>query len=101
MAGTLHPADAAARGISDGDIIKLFNDRATVLCVAVVTERIRPGVVHSYASSARYDPLEPGNPNSIDRGGCVAMLTSARMLSKNVAGMAANTCLIEVATWAG
>ena len=27
---------------------------------AVVTERVRPGVVHSYASSAKYDPLEPG-----------------------------------------
>lgn len=97
----IHPVDAAARGIGDGDIIKLFNDRATVLCVAVVTERIRQGVVHSYASSARYDPLEPGNPNSIERGGCVAMLTSARMLSKNVAGMAANSCLIEIAPWVG
>ena len=25
----------------------------------------------SYASSAKYDPLEPGKPDSIDRGGCV------------------------------
>ncbi len=95
------PADAAARGIRDGDIIRLFNDRATVLCIAVVTERVRQGVVHSCASSAKYDPLEPGNPNPVDRGGCVAMLTSARMMSKNVAGMAANSCLIDVAAWAG
>ena len=42
--------------------------------------------MHSYASSAKYDPLEPGNPNSPDRGGCVAMLTPGRMMSKNVAG---------------
>ncbi len=97
----IHPADAAARGIGNADIVKLFNDRATVLCIAVVTERVRQGVVHSYASSAKYDPLEPGNPNSVDRGGCVAMLTSARMMSKNVAGMAANSCLIDVAPWPG
>ena len=97
----IHPADAAARGIRNDDIVKLFNDRATVLCIAVVTGRVRQGVVHSYASSAKYDPLEPGNPNSVDRGGCVAMLTSARMMSKNVAGMAVNSCLIDVAPWPG
>ena len=97
----VHPDDAAARGIHHGDIVKLYNDRASVLCIAVVTERVRPGVVHSYASSAKYDPLEPGNPSSPDRGGCVAMLTPGRMLSRNVAGMAANSCLIEIEKWVG
>lgn len=95
----IHPSDAAARDIREGDIVKLFNDRGTVLCIAVLTERVRPGVVHSYASSANYDPLEPGNPNSPDRGGCVAILSPDRMLSKNVAGMASNSCLIDVAKW--
>jgi len=97
----IHPEDAAARGIHHGDIVKLHNDRASVLCIAVITERVRPGVVHSYVSSAKYDPLEPGNPGSPDRGGCVAMLTPGRMISKNVAGMAANSCLIEVEKWSG
>ena len=97
----LHPADARARGIADGNIIKLFNSRGTVLCIAVVTERVRPGVVHSFASSAKYDLLEPGNPDSPDRGGCVAVLSPGRMVSRNAAGMAANSCLIEVANWTG
>jgi anaerobic selenocysteine-containing dehydrogenase len=70
-----------------------------VLCIAVVTERVRPGVVHACASSAKYDPLQPGNPNSPDRGGCVALLTPGRMMSRNVAGIAANSCLIEVEKW--
>ncbi|MBT4588304.1 MAG: molybdopterin-dependent oxidoreductase, partial [Rhodospirillaceae bacterium] len=48
----LHPDDAAARGIKDGDIVKLYNDRAGVLCCAVVTGRVRPSVIHAYASSA-------------------------------------------------
>jgi trimethylamine-N-oxide reductase (cytochrome c) len=95
----IHPTDAAGRGIRDGDIVKLFNDRGTVLCIAVLTERVRPGVVHSYASATKYDPLEPGEPGSPDRGGCVAILTPDRMLSKNVPGMASNSCLIDVARW--
>ena len=97
----IHSEDARRRGIANGDIVKLYNDRAQVLCVAVVTERVRPGVVHSPVSSAKYDPLEPGNPRSIDRGGCVAMLTPVRMMSKNVAGMAPNSCLIEIEKWPG
>jgi molybdopterin guanine dinucleotide-containing S/N-oxide reductase-like protein len=95
----IHTKDAAARGIRHGDIVQLYNDRATVLCIAVVTERVRPGVVHACASSAKYDPLQPGNPNSPDRGGCVALLTPGRMMSRNVAGIAANSCLIEVEKW--
>ena len=71
----LSPADADARGIRNGDIVRLYNDRGSVLCCAVVTERVRPGVAHSYASSAKYDPLEPGKADSIDKGGCVNMLT--------------------------
>ena len=97
----LNPLDAEPRGIKDGDIIKLFNDRGTVLCIAVVTERVRPGVVHSFGCSAKYDLLEPGNPDSPDRGGCVAVLTPGRMLSKNAPGMAALSCLVQVAKWAG
>ena len=31
--------------------------------------------IHSYASSAKYDPLEPGKADSVDKGGCVNMLT--------------------------
>jgi molybdopterin guanine dinucleotide-containing S/N-oxide reductase-like protein len=95
----LNPDDAAARGIADGDIVRLYNDRATVLCVAVLSARVRRGAVHSYASSANYDPIEPGDPDSPDRGGCVALLSPSRMLSANVPGMASNSCLIEVAKW--
>ena len=95
----VHPEDAAKRGIKNGDIIKLYNDRGAVLCIAVITERIMPGVVHSYTSSANYDPLEPGKASSIDRGGCVNMLTSSRMLSKHAPGMTPNSCLIEIVKW--
>ncbi len=97
----IHPDDAKARGIQNYDIVRLYNHRAGVLCIAVVTGRVRPGVIHSYASSAKYDPLVPGNADAIDKGGCVNMLTPSRMVSKNAPGMTPNSCLIEIEKWEG
>jgi trimethylamine-N-oxide reductase (cytochrome c) len=95
----LNPRDAQARSIRHGDIVELFNDRGSVLGSAVVTERVPPGVVHSYASGAKYDPLIPGKPGSTDRGGCITLLVPGRLLSKNVPGMAPNSCLVEIRKW--
>jgi molybdopterin guanine dinucleotide-containing S/N-oxide reductase-like protein len=94
----LNPSDAEARGVGDGDLVRLFNDRGGVICAARLTERVRPGVVHSYESSAIYEPL--GAPGaSDDRGGCVNLLTPSRMMIERSHGMAANSCLIEVEKW--
>jgi molybdopterin guanine dinucleotide-containing S/N-oxide reductase-like protein len=95
----IHPSDAGPRSIRNGDIVKLYNDRGAVLCLAVLTERILPGVIHTYAASAKYDPLEPGKPDSVDRGGCINLLTASRMLSENAPGMTPNSCLIEIEKW--
>jgi anaerobic selenocysteine-containing dehydrogenase len=42
----IHPLDAAARGIADGALLCVFNDRGRYHCVARVSERARPGVVN-------------------------------------------------------
>ena len=42
----INPADAAARGISEGDLITVFNDRARTTLRARVTEGVRPGVIN-------------------------------------------------------
>ena len=42
----IHPQDAAARGITDGALVRLFNDRGEYRCKAEVSERARPGVVN-------------------------------------------------------
>ena len=39
----IHPSEAAKRGIQDGDICKVFNERGVVLVGAKVWERIMPG----------------------------------------------------------
>ncbi|MDH0380683.1 molybdopterin-containing oxidoreductase family protein [Comamonas aquatica] len=41
----LHPEDAAARGIADGDRLRVFNARGSHVCHAAVNGRARPGVV--------------------------------------------------------
>lgn len=41
----LHPDDAAARGITAGDAVRVFNDRGSFSAVAVVGPTVRPGVV--------------------------------------------------------
>jgi trimethylamine-N-oxide reductase (cytochrome c) len=95
----VNPKDAAARGIKDGDIIELYNDRGSVLCIASVTERVPAGVLHSYGCSAKYDPIEPGVAGSTDKAGCVNLLTASTMLSKNAPGMTPNSCVCEIRKW--
>jgi anaerobic selenocysteine-containing dehydrogenase len=41
----MHAADAAARGIADGDLVRAFNARGAVELRARVGDRVRPGVV--------------------------------------------------------
>jgi biotin/methionine sulfoxide reductase len=89
----MNPADAAARGITDGDIIRLFNARGACLAGVRVTDDIRQGVVQ-LATGAWYDPADPtedaplcvhGNPNVLTRDvgtsalaqGCTGQLTTA------------------------
>ena len=42
----LHADDAAARGITDAQVVRVFNDRGEYICKARVSSRARPGVVN-------------------------------------------------------
>ncbi|HTP73256.1 MAG TPA: molybdopterin oxidoreductase family protein [Burkholderiaceae bacterium] len=42
----MHPDDAAARGIADGALVEVFNDRGRYHCRARIGARARPGVVN-------------------------------------------------------
>ena len=82
-----------------GDIVKVYNDRGAVLGIAQVTERIRPGLytpIRPAPSTIRWSRAKPG---SIDKGGCMNLLTPSRMVSKNAPGMANNSCLVEICKW--
>jgi anaerobic selenocysteine-containing dehydrogenase len=42
----IHADDAAARGIADAQVVRVFNDRGEYVCKARVSSRARPGVVN-------------------------------------------------------
>ncbi len=73
----IHPSDALPRGIANGDVIRIHNERGAVLVGAVVTERIIPsalGIEHG----ARMD-LAMLEGKLIDRGGCINLIAPSLM----------------------
>lgn len=90
--GWLHPSEAEKRGIKNGDIISIYNDRGTVLAGAYITERIMPGVVYM-DHGAKWDPIALGE---IDRGGAINTIVPRNTTSKNAVGHAVSGFLVQV-----
>jgi len=88
----INPVDAEKRGIINGDIVRVFNERGAVLGGAYVTERIMPGVVYM-DHGARYDPIIPGE---LDRGGAINTISPHNLTSKNATGMVVSGYLVQV-----
>ena len=55
---TIHPDDAAPRGIATGDEVRAANGRGSFLAVAEVSDRVRPGVVAT--TKGRWPAFEKG-----------------------------------------
>jgi len=58
----VHPQDAAVRGISEGDAVRIYNDRGSFAAKARVSDRARPGVVA--ALSVWWKKLSPDGRNA-------------------------------------
>jgi len=89
----INPRTAEAKGISHGEIVKVFNERGIVLCGAFLTERVREGVVYVDHGS-RYDPIDP---ETIDRGGAINLISPTAITSKTVTGMVVSGFLVDIA----
>jgi anaerobic selenocysteine-containing dehydrogenase len=61
----IHPADAQARGITDGALVRVFNDRGSYRCAASVSERARPGVVNGLGVWWRKLGVDGSNVNEL------------------------------------
>jgi biotin/methionine sulfoxide reductase len=96
----MHADDAGARGIADGDIVRVFNDRGEVLAGARLTDAIRPGVVQ-LATGAWYDPAEPGRVGSLDKHGNANVLTLDKGTSRLAQAPVAHTALVQVERYDG
>ncbi|MFJ4634978.1 molybdopterin-dependent oxidoreductase [Streptomyces hygroscopicus] len=85
----LHPGDAAALGVRDGDVVRIRSAVGSCLAGVVVSDAVRPGVVQ-LATGAWWDPSAPevatcvhGNPNAVTQDigtsrlaqGCTGQLT--------------------------
>jgi biotin/methionine sulfoxide reductase len=92
----LNRADAEARGIVDGDVVRVFNDRGEALAGAVLSDEVRPGVIR-LATGAWYDPAEPFG---LDKHGNPNVLTPDRGTSKLAQGPIAHSALVEVEKYA-
>jgi trimethylamine-N-oxide reductase (cytochrome c) len=91
----INPEDAKARGIVAGDVVRVFNDRGSVLAGAVVTSRVRAGVVVLH-EGAWYDPEKAGETGTMCKHGLINVLTLDKGTSKLAQGNIANTALVEV-----
>jgi len=86
----INSADAAVRGIKDGDVVRVFNDLGAILVCAKVTDRMMRGVVRCY-EGAWYNPDQEG----VDRGGCVNVLIDD-LLTSPAGASNFNTCLVDI-----
>ena len=86
----INPVDAERRKIKDGDEVKIFNDRGTVVLKCRITKRILPGVV-ALPQGAWWKPDKNGN----DVGGSANTLTSERW-TPLAFGTAQHTIMAEI-----
>ncbi|MBI3533388.1 MAG: molybdopterin oxidoreductase family protein [Burkholderiales bacterium] len=82
----MHPADAAARGLRDGQTVRVFNDRGSYHCVLRLNGRARAGVVNSLGIWWRKLGLNGTNVNE---------LTSQKLTDLG-GGPVFYDCLVEV-----
>ena len=92
----LNPDDAAARGISDGDRVRVFNTRGWCLASAELSDALRPGVIR-LSTGAWFDPAPDAEGRMGCRHGNPNVLTLDKGTSRLGQGPIAHSCLVEVA----
>ena len=95
----INPKDASARGIKDGDLVRVFNDRGQLLAGAVVSEDYAPGVAR-LQEGAWYGP-ESEKIGALDTYGDPNTLTMDIGTSQLAQATSANTCLVQFEKYVG
>ncbi|MDO4777287.1 MAG: trimethylamine-N-oxide reductase TorA [Cardiobacteriaceae bacterium] len=95
----IHPEDAEARGIKDGDLVRVFNGRGQVLAGAVINGRVAKNVV-ALQEGAWYDPAD-GSSNALCKNGCGNVLAIDLGTSKLAQGNTGQTAVVNVEKYEG
>ena len=96
----MHPEDAAARGLKDSDVARVFNARGACLAGVRLNAGLLRGVV-SMATGAWYDPETPGDPDALCVHGNPNVLTADVGTSRLGQGPSAQSCLVQIERWEG
>ena len=95
----INPDDAAARGIAEGDIVKVFNDRGACLAGVEISSAIRPSIIE-LPTGAWFDP-QIVNGQALEVHGNPNVLTPDRGTSSLAQGCSGHSCLVEVEKYEG
>lgn len=95
----INARDAEDRGISEGDVVELFNKRGRCLAGAVVTNDIRQGCVFLW-TGAWFDP-DDSAPMNRDRHGNPNVLTHDNRSSSLSQSPAAHSALVQLQRFSG
>jgi biotin/methionine sulfoxide reductase len=87
----LAPGDAAARGIADGALVRLYNDRGACFGRAALDDTLRPGIA-VMETGAWFAP----GPDGIETNGNPNVLTADRRTSRLAQASAAQSALVRV-----
>ncbi|WP_029112634.1 molybdopterin guanine dinucleotide-containing S/N-oxide reductase [Mycobacterium sp. URHB0044] len=96
----IHPADAADRGLVDGDVVRVFNDRGACLAGVVIDDGLRPSVVQ-LSTGAWYDPQDPADPDTLCVHGNPNVLTADIGTSSLAQGCTGAHVLVQVEKFTG
>lgn len=96
----IHPADASTRRLSDGDIVRVFNDRGACLAGVVIDDNLRPAVVQ-LSTGAWFDPADPADPDSMCVHGNPNALSNDSGTSSLAHGSTGQHVLVEIEKFVG
>ncbi len=92
---TIHPDDAKARGIAEGDLVRVWNARGQVLVGAHISDGIKPGII------CIHEGAWPDIENGICKNGGANVLTADIPTSRLANGCAGNTSLVYAEKFTG
>lgn len=96
----MNPEDAVARGLIDGDVVRVFNDRGACLAGVLVDDNLMPRVVQ-LATGAWFDPADPADPDSMCVHGNPNALTNDAGTSSLAHGSTGQHVLVEIEKFSG